>query len=94
MKPLELTIYPPIPPNPRPAGPLTRMSPEFHEYMVWEDDREEEALLTRRKRLTQHELAAECWHFMAMHRSGQGLAVRYAALERFATLPHYDEASL
>ncbi|WP_248759148.1 hypothetical protein [Pseudarthrobacter sp. SSS035] len=90
MKELKLIIYPPVPPNPRPAGPLTRMSPEFDACMAWDGMRDVERRLMRQKRLTQHELAAECWQFMAMHRSGQGLAERYAALERFATLPDYD----
>ena len=56
---LELTVYPPVPANPRPAEPLTRMYPKFRACMEWTDERAKEARLSRQKRLTDTELAAE-----------------------------------
>jgi hypothetical protein len=96
-KPLELTIYPPVPPNPRPAEPLTRMNPKFRACMEWDDARTKEQRLSWQKRLTDSELAAE------YHRAGSGwdetnydreskpeMEPISSILHRFASLPHYD----
>lgn len=59
MKALVLTVFPEIPPNPRPAEPLTRMNPKFRACMEWDEARAIEDRLSYRKRLTDAELAAE-----------------------------------
>lgn len=99
MKPLELTVYPPI------KYPTTGA-----EIEQWRFERQVEIQLRKDKRLTDAELAAEVWSAVeartrhagnilggqhdnpyaqaAFNRAIQRVQVMY----RFATLPHYDEA--
>ena len=92
MKPLELTIHPPVPPKPSDDTSL--------EWALWWADRGYEASLTAMKRLEDAELAAE-YHAMdalLTHSEGAALCIavdrmhRLRVLRRFATNPHYDEA--
>ena len=100
MKALELTVYPPIPENPRPEEPLFRTSPQFQACMDWDDARDKEARLRRQKRLTDAELAAEFHAMDAERRALQHDGYDYhLELERSVTLyglaflPHNDETT-
>ena len=105
MKPLELTIYPPVPDKPQPNTNRPVWS--------WEADRHLEQTLSTQKRLKDAELAAEMWRqaawigalgrsyampdryiaFDAAFHEGPATEDEYqwTVLHRFATLPHYDE---
>jgi hypothetical protein len=109
MKALELTIYPPIPPDPYEFGKLMHNEPEV---VAWENARYEEDLAKYRKRLTDAELAAMYWGFVqtdmlwpdtgadpdemdddAWHVVCKRWHEAEATVLRFASLPHYDEVS-
>lgn len=99
MKPLELTIHPPVPPKPSDDTSL--------EWSLWWADRGYESSLASMKRLEDAELAAEYWRLRLkvcsrgnrdVKRVGHPCVEWRAAhdecdtLRRFATHPHYDEA--
>ncbi|WP_284763422.1 hypothetical protein [Arthrobacter sp. efr-133-R2A-63] len=91
-KPLELTIFPPIPECPP-------RSDFGYAYEDWADNRSIERELGAKKRLTDAELAAEYWSAHALwERAIRGQSFIELIFEReaeiwtrFATLPHYDE---
>ncbi|QOT16499.1 hypothetical protein [Paenarthrobacter sp. YJN-5] len=62
-KPLELTIFAPVPEQPTAArAALTEKILAFGAHMAWHADRTREHILSRKKRLADTELAAEFWH--------------------------------
>lgn len=65
-KPLELTIFPPVPAFPPgiPAGgsTFTRAIQQAKASLDWQVERMAEAARSRNKRLTDPEVAAEFWH--------------------------------
>lgn len=63
MKALELTVHPPIPPDPYEFGMLMHNEPEV---TAWENARYEEDVAKYRKRLTDSELAAD-YHAWIAH---------------------------
>lgn len=89
MKPLELTIYPK---SRGMFGPQYDL-PDGRHMLA----REGADVMSRHKRLTDAELAAEVWHsivrFNSLCPSPQAAeeARRNAVIDRFATLPHYDQ---
>lgn len=110
-RPLELTIHPPIPafpPRVEPGGNLlTQAMRSLQASTEWQTERFVEAAHSRRKRLTDAELAAEFWHAaqVATYARGRidwGLDVYKPMsadraediehlLSRFAELPHFDQ---
>lgn len=82
-KPLELTIYPAIPPDPYESGMALHNEPEV---LAWEGARYEEDVARYHKRLMGSELAAEVWHERYNH--------EYVALmlEEFRSTPHRTTA--
>ncbi|QSZ49387.1 hypothetical protein [Arthrobacter sp. D5-1] len=111
-RPLELTIHPPVPAFPLSVEPggslLTQAMRSLQASTEWQTDRFMEAALSRRKRLTDAELAAEFWHAAQVATYARGCidwgldlykpmsADRAEDIEhvlsRFAELPHFDQA--
>lgn len=87
MKPLELTLYPPV-----------DDFPSWPEYRTWFRDRMAERDAAEAKHLTDAELAAQYWwseRDLTIH-GYDAMAYFYltrecATLHRFATSPHYFE---
>lgn len=93
-KPLELTVYPPIPECPQPSGWSFARDD-------WFDDRTAERKLSGRKRLTDAELAADYWSAVVDYEDSckpsgedmdhEAICNQVQTLERFATARSYDE---